>query len=521
MEILAVAAIAAGAAVSISTFYSKVSKSGGQNDDLSDLSQLRNEIRLRLDCPKTLSEDPSSCGGDLALWSKTASFISAPVGTTYQKRESHEVKALCAPSGSMKRITIEYRKVGTTTWTDLFPQIPIMCKSDKFPAFDGMTILNGGRRQADGKIVLIIRPLYGTGYRLLRLSTSFGPDASFGASGWVTGNSSHTPTALEIQSDGKILVAGVSGPFPASSTAPFVSRFNTDGSPDSTFGTAGSAVLNSTLSGFTGAASVAKILRRADGRLLMLGTVYGPDSLNDILAFQLQSNGALDTTFATTGMTRYDYPSSHSVGPITAAFDASERAFALFRTPGMGPVMAYRILANGTPDPAFNGGSSPMPIVYQPYPKQIHLLSSGMLLFHSSEISAAFTLWRFTPDGSPDPSYGTGGVAGISALTGQGLEMLVQPDEKAVLVGLDMPAGITTRRFALARFNANGSADTTFDGDGLALGPATPGPAYADIGYASVLTLDGKIFTTAHKYEISDIRSQVFVFNSDGSPASP
>jgi len=61
--------------------------------------------------------------------------------------------------------------------------------------------------------------------------------------------------------------------------------------------------------------------------------------------------------------------------------------------------------------------------------------------------------------GDLDPTFGTEGTVATADL-GRGLAMALQPDGKIVMAGSD------GRDFVLARYNADGSFDTTFDGDG-------------------------------------------------------
>ncbi|MBE7171191.1 MAG: T9SS type A sorting domain-containing protein [Williamsia sp.] len=70
-------------------------------------------------------------------------------------------------------------------------------------------------------------------------------------------------------------------------------------------------------------------------------------------------------------------------------------------------------------------------------------------------------------DGALDPSFGTGGKAYVTApLLNQTLsKTVVQPDGKTVLVGRTVVDNGYT--FSVARFNANGQPDSSFDGDGV------------------------------------------------------
>lgn len=113
-------------------------------------------------------------------------------------------------------------------------------------------------------------------------------------------------------------------------------------------------------------------------------------------------------------------------------------------------------------------------------------------------------LVRYLPDGTPDPGFGSGGTVALAGAFGPDRSLSTptaaarQEDGKIVVAGYGLDA--TTQNsydFALARFNADGSVDTTFGTAGLVLTNFTPAPPG---GYGSydllndvVVQSDGKI----------------------------
>src|SRR6185312_12911701 len=75
-------------------------------------------------------------------------------------------------------------------------------------------------------------------------------------------------------------------------------------------------------------------------------------------------------------------------------------------------------------------------------------------------------------DGTLDPSFGTGGLARAGITDGDlqpsGCRPVVQPDDKIVICGTRLANGASGSDFLVARFNADGSLDTTFGNAGLA-----------------------------------------------------
>src|SRR5262249_9448672 len=78
-----------------------------------------------------------------------------------------------------------------------------------------------------------------------------------------------------------------------------------------------------------------------------------------------------------------------------------------------------------------------------------------------------FALTRYNPDGSLDITFGTGGkvTTDFGSTSDKALGVATQADGKIVAAGESVDAS-NVSRFALARYNPDGSLDTGFDGDG-------------------------------------------------------
>jgi uncharacterized delta-60 repeat protein len=96
---------------------------------------------------------------------------------------------------------------------------------------------------------------------------------------------------------------------------------------------------------------------------------------------------------------------------------------------------------------------------------------------------------RYLDNGTLDPNFGSGGK--VTTLIGSGAlanAVAIQPDGKIVVAGT--ASGVESS-IALVRYNANGSRDTTFSGDGITTAYITPGQASVATGVA--IQKDGKI----------------------------
>jgi len=79
-----------------------------------------------------------------------------------------------------------------------------------------------------------------------------------------------------------------------------------------------------------------------------------------------------------------------------------------------------------------------------------------------------FLLARYLRDGSPDPSFGNGGYVETHFPDAASADAVaVQPDGKIVVAGSETPGGDIRSVFALARYSPDGSLDTSFGTGGI------------------------------------------------------
>jgi uncharacterized delta-60 repeat protein len=87
---------------------------------------------------------------------------------------------------------------------------------------------------------------------------------------------------------------------------------------------------------------------------------------------------------------------------------------------------------------------------------------------------------RYNVNGSLDTSFHGTGLA--EATVGSANAVAIQPDGKIIVVGDNSnPSNVD---FKVVRYNANGTLDTSFDGDGIAVTPV--GPA-TDVAFSVVI----------------------------------
>lgn len=164
--------------------------------------------------------------------------------------------------------------------------------------FGNENILHAMVLDAGGKILAVGDANNGTNndFALVRLNPDGSLDSTFGTGGQVTtdtsaGINSHA-NALALQADGKILVAGIDG-----TGRPIVIRYNSDGTLDSSFGSGGIAIVN-VAGGLTG------IAVQSNGNIAACGRLSNTD---DFGLIHLTADGSPDTSFGTAGILFTDF----------------------------------------------------------------------------------------------------------------------------------------------------------------------------------------------------------------------
>jgi len=166
--------------------------------------------------------------------------------------------------------------------------------------------------QADGRIVIagmILTPGVGTDFGLVRLDTSGQLDAAFGSAGKVTTVFSEPSSgnAIVIQpTDGKIIVGGHVG-YSANTTDFALARYETNGDLDPAFGVGGMVRTD-----FAGAPDSARDVEiQSDGRIVAAG-ITCPDLADieigiDWGVARYETNGAADASFGSGGKVTTDF----------------------------------------------------------------------------------------------------------------------------------------------------------------------------------------------------------------------
>jgi uncharacterized delta-60 repeat protein len=311
--------------------------------------------------------------------------------------------------------------------------------------FGGNDFATGVVLQDSGKIVVAgyATDAFGmTDFALARYNADGTLDASFGKGGFVmaapAGSFFNQANAVAVAADGSILVGGSTNITGNDEFA--VARFSSDGVLDTTFGTGGFAHAHFTTTSNDDANALAV---QADGKIVLVGQRFASNN-SDYGVMRFNTDGTLDTTFGTGGRVNF--------GRTATSFDVGQ---------------AVTIQADGK------------------------LIVAG---YSTGPGSFDFGVARLNTNGTLDSGFGVGGQTFTDvtpASTDLVSAVVVETDGKVVVVGYTQSATPSTTgatNFALVRYNTNGSLDSTFGTNGVAITDFAQGN---DLTHAVTVQSDG------------------------------
>ena len=233
-------------------------------------------------------------------------------------------------------------------------------------------------------------------------------DTTFGTGGATSLNVAWAPSAVAIQSDQKILLAGGTNS---------ILRLKSNGTADTTYGPNGVSTTNPGM-------NIRALEMLSSGKVLAGGETWNGTSW-DFALFRFNTNGKLDTTFGTKGRTSVDF-----AGKLDIVSDLTVDA-------------SGKILVSG----------EAIYVDTTPYPKGFDAV-----------------MIRLKSDGKLDTTFGSGGKTAplnLGDLQDYFAAVSVQSNGKIVLTGESRLAGNNANANILtARYNANGTLDTSYQGTG-------------------------------------------------------
>ena len=361
-------------------------------------------------------------------------------------------------------------------------------------AIDGDDLLVAGYVQLPGSV-----PQRFTVVRLLDGGT---PDPTFGAGGTSTFSFSDASEsasadaqarAMVVQPNGAIVLAGHRVVSNDQNFA--VVRLLPTGAPDTSFSGDGALVTEFESSRDDGARAVAL---QDDDKIVAAGFALVSSSNRDVAIARYTSAGALDGGFDGDGKLTLDFGSAGGIDEATAvAIDADDRIVVAGSTAdgGASSLLVFRLTANGTLDPTFNGGSGSIGVSFgegESYATALAIEPDGSILVAGNWSVGSVTRFgvaRLQENGTLDPSFGTDGMVTTPiGETAEARAIALHASGRFTVAGLAKVAG--TPRFAAAQYRADGSLDPTFG----TLGTVVTGvSALSNDANAIVQQPDGKL----------------------------
>ncbi|MGX7666375.1 T9SS type A sorting domain-containing protein [Flavobacterium pedocola] len=285
-------------------------------------------------------------------------------------------------------------------------------------------------------------------FGLSRYNSDGSLDSTFGTDGKVitrvSGSGACYGRSVAIQSDGKIVVAGNSAYVSHIDFA--LVRYNSDGSLDTTFGSNGEVTTN-----IPGYGLFSMVIQKNDGKILVSG--------GDFTLARYNSDGSLDTTFDSDGIaTVSDFggPDNSGAGNLLTIQNDGKIVSVGGYNDGFALV---RFNSDGTLDTSFDfDGKVITEIgVYTDVARSVAIHQDGRIIVagrSGNGLNYDFAVACYNNDGSLDTTFGTGGkvTTSFGGYEEYGNSVAIQSDGKVVVAGLVSDGSFTD--FALARYNA-------------------------------------------------------------------
>lgn len=298
---------------------------------------------------------------------------------------------------------------------------------------------------------------------------------------------------VAVQPDGKIVVAGSSANSANLDLA--LARYNPDGSLDPGFSEDGLVVVD--VSGDDDEAVAVAVM--PDGAIVAAGYTFNGADRDFVLARFLE-NGALDHGFGVNGIVVMAVGNSDDVITAVAGQEDGSVLVAGYATGTNGRVVVLgRFLANGSPDPSFEGaGLTLTGVGVDATASAMAVQENGKILVTGSyreNTLAGVLLLRFNSDGGIDETFGVDGMAEpfSDGRPTEGKGLWIEEDGHILVTG---STGVgADRDVALLRFSREGLLDAEFGHFGTVI---TDVYGDDDVGFDVIVDSSGAIVVAGY-----------------------
>jgi len=360
--------------------------------------------------------------------------------------------------------------------------------------------------QSDGKIVVMGVSYDGKKHHILvlRFNSDGTRDNTFGVGGVFMygekGKGNNYGSGVAIQPDGKIVIVGDS--YYDKSREVLVLRCNSDGSLDSTFGKGGVVTYRSQIKENKDLSFGVKF--QSNARIVVVGATHNGKNYEPMI-LRYNSDGSLDSSFGKEGVVTYKGLSDADSWGRAVAIQPDGRIVmvGVSYTTKKCDVLTVRYNADGSLDKGFGeGGVAPSscPPGGREWGRSIAIQPDGKIIVAGNTRLGENTnilLLRYNANGKPDMTFGIGGIASHQSMAQKGnwgQAVALLPDGKIVLVGNSLSG--SKKEAYIARCNSDGTMDSSFGKEGLVL--ANGPPDSNNWGFALITQPDGKIILVGY-----------------------
>ena len=356
--------------------------------------------------------------------------------------------------------------------------------------------------QRDGKIVAVgfSTPAVGpsSDFALVRYESTGRVDRRFGDNGRVLTDFSGTGStdqafAVAIDSIGRIVVAGYSSSNVGVDFA--VARYNPDGTLDNTFNSTGKVLTN-----FGGVDTATAVTIDWNDKIVVAGSSNAGGTY-DFAVARYNVDGTLDTTFNATGRVLTDFSVGSGDFATAAVIQSDGKVVVGGLSDASGIPYDFslaRYNANGTLDLTFNATGKVLTdfsgsgsddrlqaLAIQPDGK---IVAAGDSIANGG---SSFAVARYTTTGILDGTFNATGKVLTAFASGSATAqaVVIQSDGRIVAAGWFDDGNREGPDFALARYNTDGTSDSTFN----STGKIVTNIGGFDVAYGVGIQSDGKI----------------------------
>ncbi len=281
------------------------------------------------------------------------------------------------------------------------------------------------------------------------------------------------------------------------------------GIPDPSFGTNGSIITPPLSTGNIFSPIARQCFVQPDGKIYLVLQANSKTKITRRL-----SNGSADPSYGDNG---YSFVTSMIV--TAAALQTDGKIVVAGGPDGFSDFMLARYNTDGTLDNSFGNSGVMITDIGSPndFVNAIVITTDGKIIVGGSTLLNGhnqFVLAGYTTEGITDGAFGNNGIVTTdfnnfySSLS----SLALQPDGKIVAAGV---TGTNNGDFALARYNADGTADLSFN----FTGQTTSDFGINDWARSVVISSDGKIYAGGQSLDNSyNPHFRIARYNADGSP---